>query len=104
MTEIVTFPLALSAEGGRRLSARLEADVRAGVDPGPRSTQIDCLSVSLARSLQELKEALARAAAELPEGDPTLCTLREAVAGVTRIAQAVMAGAVGLRPHPVAAA
>lgn len=100
MPEVLTLPVALSSEGCRRMAARLESDAREGVDLGPRGVQIACLTASLTRSLRDLREALGRAVAVLPDGDPTLCGLRDAVFGMTRIAHLVMAGAAGLPKRP----
>lgn len=86
MTEVLTTPVALSAERSRRMAAWLERDARAGVDLCPRGAQIDCLTASLARSLRELKGTLGRAVAMLPEGDSVLCGLRDAVSGMGRLA------------------
>jgi hypothetical protein len=101
MTDILTLPVALSSDGCRRMAVRLESDAREGVDLGPRGAQIECLTASLSRSLRELGEALGRAMAVLPEGDPTLCGLREAVSGMTWIAHLVMAGAARHHAIPV---
>lgn len=100
MAEVLTLPLDLSADGVRRLAAKLEADARSGMDLCPRRAQITCLCASLTRSLRELREALGRAAEELPEGAPTLCVLRDAAACVIWLAQVMMAGATGLHAHP----
>lgn len=97
MAEILTLPLDLSAEGSRRLGLQLERDARAGVDLGPRQAQINCLIEALAGSLRELAEALERVAVDLPEGDPALCRLRTAGAGVTQLALAAIAGAADLQ-------
>lgn len=92
MTEVLTMPVALSAQGGRRMAARLERDARAGVDLGPRGAQIDCLTASLTRSLRELKDTLGWAVAMLPEGDSALCGLRDAVSGMGRLAMVAVTG------------
>lgn len=90
MTNVLTLPLDLSGEAAGRLRGQLERDLAAGLDPGPRQAQIACLSDSLVRSLHQLKEALGRAVSELPADDPAASSLREAAAGMTLIAQAVM--------------
>ncbi len=77
MTNVLTLPLDLSGKAARRLSSQLERDLAAGLDPGPRHAQIACLSDSLARSLDQLKEALARAVSELPADDPAALRLRK---------------------------
>jgi hypothetical protein len=100
MSEVLTLPVALSSEGCRRMAGRLGSDARAGVDLGPREAQIEGLTASRNRSLPELREALGRAVAVLPEGDPALCDLRDAVFGMTRIADVVIAGAAGLPERP----
>lgn len=100
MTDVLTLPLDLSPEASRLLRDRLERDVAAGLDPGPRHAQIACLSGSLTRSLHQLREALGRALSELPAGDPRAISLQEAASGMASLAQAVMDLAGGCRAPP----
>ncbi|MFH6787320.1 MULTISPECIES: hypothetical protein [Methylobacterium] len=95
MADVLALPLDLSAEGVHRLRIQLERDLAAGLDPGSRQAQIACLSGSLARSLHQLREAVGKALSEMPANDPLALNLRDAATGMTRIAEAVMAGAAG---------
>jgi hypothetical protein len=90
MSDVLILPLDLSPEASRRLRDRLERDLAAGSDPGPRHAQIACLSGSLARSLHQLREALGRALSEMPADDPSAHSLQEAASGMASLAQAVI--------------
>lgn len=98
MTEMLVLPIDLSRAGIRRLEARLERDIEAGADLGSRQGQIACLSGSILRSVERLREAVLVLAADLPAGDPMVGRLQEAAETMTRLAFTVVGHAAPYSP------